>query len=146
MFRDNDHKNGFTLLEVLVVLMIWSLLVLLVAPIHFTYIEKQRERSFFETFAFDVLYTQNLSTTTKDYVQLNIYEDRYIIRKGYRGEIVLTRNFPADWVINTRTLHTISFNDKGRIRTPGNFVIQTKNHKYTIIFPFGKGRYRVVEQ
>ncbi len=146
MFKDNDRKNGFTLLEVLIVLLIWAVLVLLVVPINFTHIEKQRERYFFETLAFDILYTQNISTTTKEYVQLNLYEDRYTIRKGYRGEVLLTRSIPPDWVIKAKVFHTISFDDKGRIRKPGNFMIQTKNHEYTVVFPFGKGRYHIVEQ
>lgn len=146
MFVNNHKEKGFTLLEVLVVLAIWSVLILLVAPMNFPALEKQQEKSFFETFAFDILYTQNLSTTTKDYVQLNIYEDRYIIRRGYKGEILIVRSIPADWIIQTKVLHTISFDDNGRIRTPGNFIIQTNNNIYKIVFPFGKGRYHIVEQ
>src|SRR5690625_184695 len=146
MYKYNNFKNGFTLLEVLVVLIVWSILILLVAPINFSLIEKQQERYFFETFAYDVLYTQNLSTTTKDYIQLNLYEDRYTIRKGYRGEVLLTQNIPSGSVIKAKVFHTISFDDKGRIRTPGTFYIQTKKHEYAIVFPFGKGRYHIVEQ
>jgi|SRR5690625_4678323 len=146
MFTSNHRKNGFTLLELLLVLVIWSVLFLLIVPISFSYLEKQQEKHFFEMFAFDVLYIQNLSTTTKEYVQLNIYEDRYIIRTGHRGQILFIRNVPADWNIQTKVLQTISFDDKGRIRTPGNFVIETKQNVYTIVFPFGKGRYHIVEQ
>src|SRR5690625_1911197 len=141
MFKDNNfNKNGFTLLELLVVLAIWSLLLLLVTPINFSLMEKKQVQYFFETFAYDILYTQNLSTTTKDYVQLNLYEDRYTIRRGYKGEILLTRNIPANWVIKAKVFHTISFDDKGRIRMPGTFFIQTKHDEYAIVFHFGKGR------
>src|SRR5699024_3835174 len=145
MLKDNNHRNGFTLLEVLIVLFIWSILVLLIAPIHFSLIETQQEEYFFETFAYDVLYTQSLSSTTKDYVQINLYEDRYTISRGYKGEILLTQNIPSGWVIKAKAFHTISFDDKGRIRRPGTFFIQTKHHEYAIVFPFGKGRYHVVK-
>lgn len=146
MLKENKSRNGFTLLEVLIVLFMWSFLVLLIAPFHFSHIETQQEDSFFETFAYDVLYTQSLSTTTKDYIQINLYEDRYTIRRGYKGEVLLTRNIPSDWVIKAKVFHTISFDDKGRIRMPGTFFIQTKDDEYSVVFPFGKGRYHVVKQ
>lgn len=145
MFKDNNLKNGFTLLEVLIVLFITSILVLLVVPMNFIHLENQQEKYFFETLAFDVLYTQSLSTSTKDYVQINLYEDRYTIRRGYRAEVILTRTIPSGWKIKKKLLHTISFDDKGRIRNPGNFIIQTNHREYTIVFPFGKGRYHIVE-
>lgn len=145
MFKDSDRKNGFTLLEMLIVLTIWSVLVLLILPINFTHLEKQQEEYFFETLAFDILYAQNLSSTTKDIVQINLYEDHYTIWRGYR-EVLLTRYIPSGWVIKRKVSHVISFDDKGRIRKPGNFVIQTKSHEYAVVFPFGKGRYHIVEQ
>lgn len=146
MLKGNNYTNGFTLLEVLVVLIVWSILLLTVVPIHFSLIESQQERYFFDTFAYDVLYTQNLSTTTKESVQLKLYEDRYTIRRGYTREVILTQSLPAGWVIKANVFHTISFDDKGRIRMPGTFYIQTKTNQYAIIFPFGKGRHRIVKQ
>lgn len=146
MLKVNSNQKGFSLLEVLVVLFIWSILLLLVVPINHSIVETQQEEYFFKTFAYDVLYTQSLSTTTKDYVQINLYEDRYIIRKGYKGEILLSQNLPSGWVIKSKTYHTISFDDKGRIRMPGTFYIQTKKREYAVVFPFGKGRYHIVER
>lgn len=146
MSKNNDSKNGFILLEVLVVLVIWSILILLVVPINLSYLEKQQEKHFFETFAFDVLYAQSLSTTTKEYVQLKIDEDHYTIRIGYLAKILVMRSIPSDWIVRRKLFRTISFDDNGRMRTPGNFIIETKHHKYTIVFPFGKGRYHIVKQ
>lgn len=148
MFKDDNRINGFTLLEVLVVLLIWSVLILLIVPINFTHLEKQQEKYFLETLAFDILYTQNLSTTTKDIVRLNIYEDHYIVRRGhgYAEKTLFVRDVPSGWVLKDRIFRPISFDDKGRIKTPGHFIIQTKYHEYTVVFPFGKGRYHIVEQ
>jgi len=145
MSKHDDHKNGFTLLEVLIVLIIWSTLILLIVPTNFKQIEKQQEQSFFETLAFDILYTQTLSTTTKDYIQINLYEDHYTIWRGY-GEIILTRDIPSGWVIKPNLFLNISFDHRGRIRKAGSFIIQTKNREYAVVFPFGKGRHHVVEQ
>lgn len=144
--RSNDHINGFTLVEVLFVLVIWSVLILLVIPINSTYLENQEKNHFFETFAFDMLYAQNLATTTIDRVELRLYEDHYKIGKGYAFEVLITRNIPSGWSIEPRLMRVVSFTRKGRIREPGSFVINTKHQKYSIVFPFGKGRYHIVEQ
>lgn len=144
MFKKTNHQNGFTLLEVLIVLGIWSVLILLLAPINLSYLEKQQEEYFFETFAFDVLYAQNVSASTKDYVELVIYEDHYVITKD-SNTVLLNRSIPSDWNITIRLFQVISFDDTGRIRMPGSFSIQTKYHDYTIVFPFGKGRYHLAK-
>src|SRR5699024_2140932 len=123
MLKDNKRKNGFTLLEVLIVLFIWSVLVLLIAPIHFSLIETQQKDYFFETFAYNVLYTQILYTTKKDYVKINLYEDRYTIRNRYKGKVLLTQNIPSEWMFKAKAFHSISFDDKGRIRMHGPFFI-----------------------
>src|SRR5699024_10610406 len=108
MLKDNKRKNGFTLSEVLIVLFIWSVLVLLIAPIHVSVIETQYTDYFFETFVYDVLYTQSLYTTSKDYVQINLCEARYTVRRGYKGEVILSQNTPSDSVINATAFHTIA--------------------------------------
>lgn len=138
--------NGFTLIEVLVVLLIWSALILFIIPMNFSYVEKKQEEYFFETLAFDVLYTQSLSTTTKDHIQINIYNDRYVIRRGHTSKALITRTIPTGWKLRPNTYDTIIFDPNGRIRAPGTFIVETNHHKYAVVFPFGKGRYHVVEQ
>lgn len=141
-----SNKNGFTLLEMLIVLVIWSVLILFVAPINFTYLEKEQEKRFLETLEFDILYIQNLSTVTKEEVELVIYKDNYAIQKGYSGRKLAVRDIPPGWDIPNRLFNTISFDGNGRIKQPGHLIIRTKHSEYKMIFPFGKGRCYVVEQ
>lgn len=139
-------ENGFTLLEMLIVLVIWSVLILFIVPINFDTLEKQQEKEFFKTLEFDVLYAQNLSTSTTDYVRINVREDSYIIRAGNIKNEMIKRDIPEGWIIDYKRLPLISFDHNGRMKTPGNFLIKTKHSTYKIIFPFGKGRFYVVEE
>lgn len=142
------NQKGFTLLEMLIVLSIWSVLILFTIPINLNTLEKQQEDKFFETLALDVLYIQNLSASSKGYLhpRINLHEDRYIMRAGTLDNEMIERRIPEGWRIDFRTLPLIEFDPNGRMKTPGNIIIKTKDTTYNVIFPFGKGRYHVVEQ
>src|SRR5690625_6072980 len=117
-------KNGFTLLEVMVVLAIWSVLLLLTTPIIFKQIDKQEENQFFETFQADVLYIQSLAMVSKEEeVRIKFYDQSYSILQGRNKTVA--REIPNDWQVNTRILSSISFNEKGTIRQPGTIEIKT---------------------
>ena len=138
--------NGFTLIEVVVVLSIWSVIILLLVPISLKQIEVQQEKRFFETFEIDILYMQRLSMMTKENVRLRFYDDSYHILKGQKEPTILVRDMPSSWKINMRNYLSISFDENGRMRNPITIVITTTYASYNIIFPLGKGRYYVVEQ
>jgi len=141
----NMDKNGFTLLEVMIVLAIWSVLLLLTTPIIFSQIDKQEEHRFFEVFQSDVLYIQSLAMVSKEEeVRIKFYDQSYSILQGRNKTVA--RAIPSDWQVNTRILSSISFNEKGTIRQPGTIEIKTTRDTYHIIFPFGKGRCYIVKK
>lgn len=141
-----EKKNGFTLIELLIVLVAWSILILLVIPFDHNFLDQQQEEQFFKMFAYDVLYVQSISTTTKDYVRMNVQKEKYFIRIGNTKDKVIERKVPKGWNIDYRTLSIISFDQSGRMNTPGSLLIYTNDTTYKITFPFGKGRFHVVEQ
>lgn len=141
-----NNKNGFTLLEVLIVLGIWTSLMLLVTPMVYERVHEQQEKTFLETFEFDLLYMQRLSTLTKDYVRLGLRKDKYVILQGVHDMVILQREIPSGWKINLRSLKAISFDQNGRVRKPITIIITTKRSKYNVVFPLGKGRSYVVKQ
>jgi len=143
------NRNGFTLLEVLIVLGIISFIILLSIPISFKIIETHQEKNFIEMFEFDLLYIQSLAiTTTKENVRIVIDKDQYKIVKGERDSLISIRTIPENIHINTRLRPIISFDENGRIRDPnkGRIEIETKQSKYIVIFPLGKGRCSIVKQ
>lgn len=140
-------ENGFTLIEVLFVLAIWSILLLLSSPLNVSVLEKHTEKKFLETFQMDILYMQNLSYGSRDYYRL-IFQDNksYIIKKDHSSEFLVERSIPDGWQVTNWSLPIISFNKKGTITQPGNLKIKTANHLYKVICPLGKGRCYVNEQ
>lgn len=147
MLNNKVNKiNGFTLLEMLIVLGVWSVLLLLVTPLVYTGVQQQQEETFLETFEFDLLYMQRLSTLTKDYVRFGLREDKYVILQGISDKPILERDIPPGWNINLRSLKAISFDQNGRVRKPITIFITTNHSKYNVIFPLGKGRAYVVKE
>lgn len=141
------RKNGFTLLEVLIVLAMWSIFILLSAPLHFSSLNKQQEKQFLETLEFDVLYAQNLAIGSPNHtVAILFREDSYSIVMRDGEKKLLERKVPPDSMIDPRTHKQISFNEHGSIRKPGTIAFKTKNTSYNIIFPLGKARCYIAEQ
>lgn len=139
-------KNGFTLLEMLIVLSIWSVIILLVVPISDPHIAIQREKRFLETFEHDVLFIQRLSTITlEEEVRIEFSDNKYSILRGNKDEIIAERNIPSNWELQLRLLKNISFDHYGRVRYPRTITITTPLSEYDIIFPLGKGRCYIVK-
>lgn len=138
------RANGFTLIEMLFVLGLWSVLFLLTVPMLVQAIEGQQEQQFFKTFESDILYIQSLATQSKSHIRINFSQDHYTILSG--ETVKIRRKIPKDWHINLRVIKNISFDENGRIKEPGTMSIKTKRSEYVVVFPFGKGRGYVVKQ
>lgn len=140
-------SQGFTLLEVLMAMGILLTLLLLITPVSFSTIEKKQENKFIETFAYDLLYTQSLATTTSERVRIIFSNDSYKIVKGEKSSLVYQRNIPKHIKVHTRLRHIISFSRSGRIEdlNKGRIEIETKHSTYHVVFPLGKGRCSIVK-
>ncbi|SDQ50519.1 competence protein ComGD [Virgibacillus subterraneus] len=142
-----QSKNGFTLIEVLFVLALWSVLLLISAPLQFSILEKQEEDNFMDTFEMDLLYMQNKSYGSRNYFRLIFTENKsYTITKNSNLKILIERRIPKGWKIDYLNLQVISFNHRGTIVDPGSFMIQTINNNYKVTCPLGKGRCYIVKQ
>lgn len=140
------NESGFTLLELLIVLSIWSVLLLLVVNLPMKHVYLKREKEFLNTFQMDVLYAQSLAMGVSEHrVQMLFKEDNYQIVKGTNNSLIKKRSIPKSFELDMRTINEISFDEHGRMRSPGHFIIKTAHTTYRIIFPIGKGRCYVVE-
>ncbi|MFC4558801.1 competence type IV pilus minor pilin ComGD [Virgibacillus kekensis] len=143
---NNSYQRGFTMLEVLFVLSVWSIILLLSAPLYFPIMDKYEENNFISTFEMDLLYMQSQSYGSTSYYRMSFPDSRsYEIRKDFH-EIVRERTVPKHWHIEGRTLPVISFNKTGTITQPGSFNIITGASEYTVVCPLGKGRCYFEEQ
>lgn len=134
-------KNGYSLLEIIFVLGIWSLFILLALPIQFDILEKQEEEKFFQTFKSDLLFIQNMALANNTNIRLDFEPNHTYSIMQKTGEKLVERSIPEDWEIKRKTMQgPIKFTTDGTISNPGSFTIKTKHAEYSIIFPLGKGR------
>lgn len=133
-------NQGFTLLEVLFVLGVWSLLILLSVPLLFKNIDHQVEKQFFDTLESDILLVQTMSHgKPTDQSSITFNEDAYVVRTFAEHEQVMTRSYPDGWKTDGRSFKKLSFKN-GTIRKPGTILLQSDKFDYRLIFPLGKGR------
>lgn len=137
------RKNGFTLIEVLLVLGIIAVMLLLVTPINSSSLEKHRVDQFLETFAADVLHVQHLSAVSPQIVKIQFSPGRYQIRNDV--EVLTTRDYPENVRIDKTAVENISFTQNGSIRFAGTIKVRTADTVYNLVFPPGKGRFYISE-
>jgi len=141
-----NSNQGFTLLEVIFVLFVWSILITLSVPILFTNIDHHIEKEFFKTLESDILLVQTTSHgTTLNNASIVFNNDSYIVRILGDEDKIMNRNYPAGWKTDGRSFKKISFKN-GTIRQPGTILLKSPKDDYRIIFPLGKGRGYVEKQ
>src|SRR5699024_2184960 len=139
------NKNGFTLMEVLLVLSIIVIMLLLVIPLNILLLDKEREKQFIKEFSSDILLMQAYSRTSLLETRLKFYQDenKYKIHIG-TGKPLVEKEIPEDWVFQIRGYnYEIQFSNSGAVNKLGNIVLKTKHHTYKFIFSLGKGRFRI---
>lgn len=142
-------NQGFTLMEMLVVLTIWSVLITVTLSANSKLWEEHQVQSFLKLLQEDVLYMQEVQMTTFKNLRLFIDQDQisYQIREGGTGNVYVSRDYPNNWQIELRTLQMpIEFSIKGAIKKPGSMILRTTSHDYLITFPLGRGRMYVTER
>lgn len=137
-------EEGFTLLEVMIVLSVMAMLLWLSIPTVHTLYVKTEEKKLIETMQYDILYVQSQAIGSVEEIRITLYKNSYtIVDKGGK---VMERNLPAGFEIDRRTLENISFTETGSIRKAGTIKITTPISTYKLIFPPGKGRGRLEKQ
>ncbi|WP_404453415.1 competence type IV pilus minor pilin ComGD [Oceanobacillus kapialis] len=136
-------EDGFTLIEMLVVLSMLSVMALIAFPLEFRVLKEQQEKQFLNTLASDVMNIQQRSTISTGMNRITFYEDSYLVRSE-QSEII--RDYPDGLTIDTRTNRTINFNHNGNIKNPRTLFISGPIQHYRMVFPFGKGRFYLEKQ
>ncbi|RLL48087.1 prepilin-type N-terminal cleavage/methylation domain-containing protein [Oceanobacillus piezotolerans] len=135
---------GFTLLELLLALSILSVFVLITPIIKSTTLEKIRGQQFLELFQSDVMYLQTITATSNEHLRIQFFQDKYILYRGTKAYI--SRDYPPQWSIDTRGEDKLSFNKSGTVLKPRTIVFSNKEDNYHAIFPFGKGRFYILQR
>lgn len=135
-----DRSNGFTLVEMLFVLLVISIFTIMFIPNFVKMIEKQQTAQFFDLFSSDIFYIQNQTLNTNESYRIWLRDDHYLI---ISNETMKRRNYPKHLEFTSYSNRRISFSKAGTVINPTTLRFKDRYHSYRVIFPFGKGRHYI---
>jgi type II secretory pathway pseudopilin PulG len=141
------NENGYTLLEVLLVLCIVIAITSSVIYIQNSYLDKKAFSLFFNQFKLDVYHMQSYSIEKYSQTEL-VFGNKgttYTTRKSF-FEPISHRSLPKGIKLSTKsTLTSISFNPNGSIVNFGTLTFETPTGIKTVRIYIGKGKMTVEE-
>lgn len=136
-----NNESGFTMIELLIVLMIVSTVALFLIPSMYQTVMNQENKHFFKTVASDVFYVQNQTLYTKHQLELSPMRQRYsVISTNQRT----SREYP-DSIRLMSSPTRIHYSRNGNIKSPSTYLFDNDKKQYRFVLPFGKGRGYLVE-
>lgn len=140
------HKNGFTLVEMLLVL----LLVLVLSSLAISYgnkgIQEQETTHFFNQLNSDTLLLQQLALKEKKKMDLefNYKNHYYVLRYRETQKIIYRRIMPKSMKMGVgSTLNKIGFNEKGNASYVGKLTLVYFGGKKEVSVYLGTGRLEI---
>ncbi|MGD6766230.1 competence type IV pilus minor pilin ComGD [Mammaliicoccus lentus] len=139
-------EEGFTLIEMVIVLSILSIIVLITIHISINSVDKFGLTSGINDFETKLEYLETKSLSTKQPILVwfkpNSTKIQYQINNGninsinlYKGKISKDNKFT-----------TLVYDGEGNINQFGTLKLEFNNKRYLVIFRIEKGRYRIVEE
>lgn len=136
-----NKQDGFTLVELLVVLMITLSLAFFILPKLSDTLRSQEQRNFFQLFASDNLLVQSYNLYSDHQGKILLYPKRYYVdleEYGYH------RSLPEPLSLDNPS-YRIVYSTTGSVLQPYTYRYRAEGKLYRVIFPFGKGRFYVEE-
>ena len=137
-------QQGFTLLEMLLVLFAISILSMVTYfNVHSLY-EKQKIEQFLKQFSNDILYMQQLAINRQKHYTLRWHKDRhmYYIGDSSTNLSIIKREYDSDVQIDLNTFpNPMTYNPSGNINRGGTILLSYRSYKYEVVFQLGRGRF-----
>jgi competence protein ComGD len=144
--QQNRHHNGFTLLEVLVVLAIVHAMIFVVVVKIEPLMQYYRLHWFVKQLETDIFYAQEAAIARGQTVSLRFSPDKneYFVIAGSISSPLFTRSYDSRIHLWFATLGSqIKFLSNGNISKSGTFFISSGSLTYEMVFMLGKGRFYV---
>ncbi|WP_254391872.1 type II secretion system protein [Terribacillus sp. DMT04] len=134
------EEQGFSLLELTIVLGLASLLIAIGAGVNQHLLEEAEVKQFKKQFEQDLLFLQQYNQFDHS-AKLYLEKDRYEIYSARDEKNILVHPIPDNIRIRTYThAGNFSFSKYGSIHLAGSFLMDTPNGTEMLIFPLGKAR------
>lgn len=141
-------KNGFTLLEMLLVLSAISILSVVTYFNLSSIYEKQKMNQFMHQFSQDILFMQQVAMSRHNRHTFRWFPNQasYSITSSGETNPVLVRYYPSDIQVNVNTFpNPMSYGPDGNINRGGTIIISYKSKTYHVVFQLGRGRFTYYE-
>lgn len=141
------NNQGFTLIEVLVVLSIKILLISLFISVTYDELTQTKMDAFFDELKSDVDLVQSHNYQTDHYYELIFNKNSYKLTKNTSNQFIniKERSYPEGVTVETRNFKRVIYQKNGTFKTPGRVIFKENNQKsHELIFPFGKGGFYIV--
>lgn len=139
---EKNNKNGFTLIEMLLVLMISSITIQLsISPAH-QLISKISEKEMIEQIKADIYLAQTIAITSKKRTEVIFEEDEFQVIID--GNVHYTETYPPSMkIVQVEKFQFLP--ESGHINRFTTVFMNGGAQNYKWIFQIGKGRFRVEE-
>ncbi|MDF0727789.1 competence type IV pilus minor pilin ComGD [Cytobacillus sp. S13-E01] len=140
------NQKGFTLIEVLLVLLIISTLTSLTLIQFKPIFDSKKIEYFFETFENDLLFAQTYAMSHNEtvYVYFTVNEHQYRVLAGSTRRQILSREFSKDIKLEySNLIPGVVYLANGNLSKSGSLVFKYKKDVYQVTFLLGKGRFYV---
>jgi competence protein ComGD len=151
MFRNNkpmENSNGFTMVEMLVVLSAFIVLSFSSLFLFFPQDELLEQELFFSQFKTDLLYAQQYAISHQEKITVHIVPESklyYIIGEEYGKGYLINRSYSSQIQIES-PLVKFSYMPDGNIDKFGPIYIKIGAKRYVFMIQIGKGRFYVTEE
>lgn len=141
------NNQGFTLIEVLVVLSIKFLIILLIVSLTHDDLTETKMDVFFAELKSDVDLVQSHNYQTDNFYELIFNKSSYKLTKNTSNQFILMKehSYPDGVTVEIRNFKRINYQKNGTFKTPGRVIFKENNQRsHELIFPFGKGGFYIV--
>ncbi|MCJ7839316.1 prepilin-type N-terminal cleavage/methylation domain-containing protein [Lederbergia sp. NSJ-179] len=141
-------RDGFTLIEMLIVLSVISIILLFSIFMFRSFSESMQKRLFFTQLESDLYYAHAYAQNRKEAVQVRFSRGskQYEMLVGkQQPELFLIRKFPPSIYIKESTISSFVITPDGNVSTFGIITFQHNQTTVKVSFNIGKGRFNIEE-
>lgn len=148
MIKTGTNENGFTLLEMLLVLSVVVIVTAVILPIGDRWITKQSEEEALYTFIATIHHAQAYAMANETYTAIKFRNSGKSYSLFAPGSVTYsTTDFPKGmhWVNSGDRISSVEFHQNGHIINPGTIILSTSTGKKRLTLQLQHGRVVVYE-
>lgn len=148
MIKTRTNENGFTFLEMLLVLSIVAVLTAVILPIGSRWITKQSEKEAMYTFIATIHHAQAYAMANETYTAIKFRNSGKSYSLFAPGSVTYsTIDFPdgMHWVSGGNRISSVEFHQNGHIINPGTIILRTSTGDKRLTLQLQHGRVVVYE-